>query len=503
MQQGSEHRQTWGIAVPTETGYQVMGGKGALVNRNSLFFTIGQGISLIGDGFYFATLIIWISAITLAAAKTPAQKVAAAATITAIQAAIFGAMYLANFLVIPFVGVFVDRWNRRTTMIISDLTQAVFALLPLGAFLGAKDAFLPTLYVSYFLLIAAQGFFMGSQSGVLQVIVARKNLPQIVSALNVLLGVGLVAGFIFAPPFFLAVGPIVAIAVNATSFLVSAAALLLLRVPREAVHPYAFRGGNMSATSVSPGKGILGVLKDLLRGLHFVVGTSVLLGVVIMLIVAFAGGAVANSVLSGFFFANLHADPVKDLALLGTIPAAIYGGGIIGALLAGVFARFVPLRILTVLGVLGVGVFVLATAYQTTLVSGVIFFVLVGIFNNLFFVSYNSLVLKVTPNTVIGRVEGILAPLSALSGYITTLIVGAVVKAYNPTLNPRTPFPHPAVLFFDLFLVSSILIAVGGIVGFLLIRKAREEQGKEEHPPVISPAAMTGEPPMAAGEVGG
>lgn len=493
MQQEANLMQARGIAVLTETGYQVMEGRGALVNRNSIFFTIGQGISLIGDGFYFATLIIWISAITLAAAKTPAEKVAAAATITAIQAGIFGAMYLANFLVIPFVGVFVDRWNRRTTMIISDLMQAVFALLPLGAFFVAKDVFIPTLYVSYFLLIAAQGVFTGSQSGVLQVIVARKNLPQMVSVLNVLSGVGLVAGFILAPPFFLAVGPVVAIGVNAASFLISAAALLLLRVPREAVHPYAFRS---SDASVSLNKGILGVLKDLLYGLRFVFATSVLLGVVIMLVVAYAGGAVANSVLSGFFFANLHADPVKDLALLGIIPAAIYAGGIIGALLVGIFARFVPLRILTVVGVLGVGIFILATAYQTTLVNGVIFFTLVGVFNNLFFVSYSALVLKVTPNTFIGRVEGILAPLAALSGYITTLIVGGIVKAYNPVLNPKTPFPSPAVLFLDLFLVSSALIVIGSIIGFLLIRKAKEEEVRIETSDVTPVIAVAGTPDL-------
>lgn len=498
MQQEASFPQAQGIAVLTETGYQVMEGRGALVNRNSIFFTIGQGISLIGDGFYLATLIIWISAITLASAQTPAEKVAAAATITAIQAGIFGAMYLANVLVVPFVGVFVDRWNRRTTMIISDLTQAAFALLPLGAFFVAKSVFVPTLYVSYFLLIAAQGFFTGSQSGVLQVIVARKNLPQVVSALNVLLGVGLVAGFAFAPLFFLAVGPVVAIVVNAVSFLISAATLLLLRIPVEAVHPYAFKASDASAEVTKLNKGIVGVLKDLLRGLRFVFATSVLLGIVIMLVVAYAGGAVANSVLSGFFFANLHADPVKDLTLIGLIPAAIYGGGIVGALLAGVLARFMPLRMLTVTGVFGVGALILATAYQTTVVNGIIFFTLVGVFNNLFFVSYSALVLKVTPNTFIGRVEGILAPLAALSGYITTLIVGSIVTAYNPALNPKTPFPHPAVLFLDLFLVSSALIVIGSIIGFTLTRRAKEEAINIEHFVVAPTMAVVGTPETPA-----
>src|SRR5581483_6358648 len=172
MSQESDLMQPRGIAIPTETGYQVMEGKGALVNRNSVIFAIGQGISLIGDNIYLSTLIIWISAVTLAAASTPAQKLAVAATVTAVQSGIFGANYLAGLFIIPFVGVFVDRWNRRTAMIIADLVQAVLAMLPLVAFLAVKGAFVPTIYVSYFLLVAAQGLFMGSQSGVLQVIVS-------------------------------------------------------------------------------------------------------------------------------------------------------------------------------------------------------------------------------------------------------------------------------------------------------------------------------------------
>lgn len=475
MQQESGLIQPRGRAVLTDTGYQVMEGKGALVNRNSVIFAIGQGISLIGDGFYLSTLIIWITAITTVAAKTPAQKIAIAATVTAVQAGIFGVTYLAGFLIIPFVGVFVDRWNRRTTMIISDLVQAVLALLPLGAFLVANNLFIPTIYVSYFLLIAAQGFFSGSQSGVLQVIVARKSFPQAVSILNVLIGIGGVAGYVYAPSFFLAVGPIVAITFNALSFVVSAIALYFLDIPREAVHPYAFRSNDAPVEAARVGKNILGVLRDLWHGLRFVIVTSVLLGIVIMLVVVQIGAAAVNSLTSGFFFANLHANPVKDLALIGILPAAIGAGGIIGAILVGVFARFVPLKALSVVGILGIGVGLINIAFQATVLNGVIFYFIAGIFNSLFTVSYAALVLKVTPNRIIGRVEGVLAPIATLTSFISAFAVGAIVAAYNPALNPKTPFPNSAVLFTDIFIVSGIVIIVASILGYLLVRKAKEE----------------------------
>lgn len=475
MQQEPNQKRMYGIPILTETGYQVMEGPGALVNRNSLFFTAGQGISLIGDGFYFATLIIWITTITTAAAQTPAQKVAVAATITAFQAALYGVAYLANFLVIPFVGVFVDRWNRRTTMILADLAQAVLTLLPLGAFFVDKAHFLPTLYMSYFVLIAAQGFFAGSKSGVLQVIVARKNVPQVVSILNILLGIGGIAGAIYAPLFFLSVGPVVAIVVNAASFLVSALALIFLRVPREALHPYAYRQNHLLNAPERAGERIRQVLRDLQRGLRFVFSSRVLFGIAIMVIFANAGAAAINAVATGFFFANLHADPVNDLKILGLLPASFGIGSITGALLVGVLVKFVRLKVLALVGILGAGIGLIVMAFQTSIPSGLLSFVLTGIFTGTFTVSYGSLILRITPNPLIGRVDGILTSLATFSAFITAFVVSAIVQADNPVLNPRTPFPDPTVLFMDVFLVAGALVILSSLVGYLFVRKASEE----------------------------
>jgi MFS family permease len=491
MQQEPGLMQPRGIAIPTDTGYQVMEGQGALINRNSIIFAIGQGISLIGDGFYLQTLIIWVTAISLAGAKTPAQQAVALAAVAAIQAGIFGSLYLANFLILPFVGVFVDRWDRRTTMIIADLVQAVLALLPLVAFFTAKDAFIPALFVSYFLLTIAQGFFMGSQSGVLQVIVARKNLPQAVSILFVLLGAGGVAGALYAPPFFLAVGPVIAIVVNAVSFLVSAVALLLLRVPKEALHPYAFKQNAALVASAGVSKGILGVLKDLLHGLRFSIVTSVLLGIVIMLIVVQVGAAAVNSLTSSFLFANLHANPAKDLGLLGILPSTVGIGYIIGAALIGACARFLPLKALAVVSILGLGLGWIVFALQSTLTNGVIVFAITGVFNGAFVVSYTSLVLKVTPNSIIGRVEAVLTPLASLSSFLATLVIGAVVQAHNPAADP-------AGLFTSILVGGGVAAILASIVGFLLVRKAKEEAAGAE---VISPAiAVAGTPEILASD---
>ncbi|MBE3561376.1 MAG: hypothetical protein IMW89_19470 [Ktedonobacteraceae bacterium] len=123
------------------------------------------------------------------------------------------------------------------------------------------------------------------------------------------------------------------------------ASLIFLRVPRPALHPYAYRQVDMATVPAGVGVALTGVWKNFLHGLRFVFATRLLLGTVIMLAVANAGAAAVNAVSSGFFLSNLHGG---DLRLLGSLSAALAAGGIVGAIAAGSLAKFVPLKTLTV-----------------------------------------------------------------------------------------------------------------------------------------------------------
>src|SRR6516225_4035910 len=99
-----------------ETNKQVMPGKGFLINRNFRLLAFGQAISNMGDFVYSTTLLIWVFVITHSAAAVSGVLIA---------------QYLPVFLLGPVAGVFADRWNRRRTMVVSDVTRAIIALLPL------------------------------------------------------------------------------------------------------------------------------------------------------------------------------------------------------------------------------------------------------------------------------------------------------------------------------------------------------------------------------------
>ena len=181
MQQEPGLIPTWGVAVPTANGYEVPEGRGEFMNRNSLLLLIGQSISLIGDGFYLLTVQVWLLTYLTGIATTPAEKASAALTLATVTTIILGAQYLSQFLILPFAGVFVDRWNRKTVMLVANLVQVILALLPLAAYLGPRNLFLPTLYVTFFLLVVAQGFFQSAELGAVQVIVSKRRAPQLIS----------------------------------------------------------------------------------------------------------------------------------------------------------------------------------------------------------------------------------------------------------------------------------------------------------------------------------
>src|SRR5438067_5606543 len=92
--------------VPSEI---VPTSKGFLINRNFALLAIGQAISNIGDFVYSTTLLIWVFILTHSAAAVSGVLIA---------------QYTPVFLLGPIAGVFVDRWNRRQTMIVSDLIRA-------------------------------------------------------------------------------------------------------------------------------------------------------------------------------------------------------------------------------------------------------------------------------------------------------------------------------------------------------------------------------------------
>ena len=81
--------------------------------KRYLIFWSGQLCSILGSSIVFFSIIWWITEIT------------ESAVFLSIAAAI---SFIPNLIVIPIAGTFVDRWDRKKTILIADLFQALTTL---------------------------------------------------------------------------------------------------------------------------------------------------------------------------------------------------------------------------------------------------------------------------------------------------------------------------------------------------------------------------------------
>src|ERR1700693_4451352 len=111
----------------------------ALINRNYAKLWYGQAVSAVGDCVFGTTLVLWVSQV-LAGGRAWAP-----AAVSGILVAATAAFALVG----PGAGVFVDRWNRKSTMMRTEVIRGAMVAgliglsfvpigdLPVGVWLAA------------------------------------------------------------------------------------------------------------------------------------------------------------------------------------------------------------------------------------------------------------------------------------------------------------------------------------------------------------------------------
>ena len=83
-------------------------------NRSFVALWLGQTISFIGDYFYWLAIPIMVERLTGSSLLVGLSVISSA---------------LPMLVLGPVAGVFVDRWDRKRTMIVSDILRALLVLL--------------------------------------------------------------------------------------------------------------------------------------------------------------------------------------------------------------------------------------------------------------------------------------------------------------------------------------------------------------------------------------
>lgn len=200
------------------------------INRNFALLWAGQSISVIGDFVFDTTLVLWIG--TVVAKNQPWAPLA-----------ISGVLLMASvpaFLVGPIAEVFVDRWDKRRTMLSADLLRTIIVallllitgIIPLPFFSPSPLIQLIATYAVVALVSICAQLFNPAQIALIGDLVPEHKRTQATGLSQIAGNMAYVCGPPIASLLFLAVGMRWAILINASSFFVSFIALRFINMSK-------------------------------------------------------------------------------------------------------------------------------------------------------------------------------------------------------------------------------------------------------------------------------
>ncbi|HEX6607489.1 MAG TPA: MFS transporter [Chloroflexia bacterium] len=361
-----------------------------LRQRNFALLWFGGLISMAGDWVLRIGLPLYIYQVTGSTLATGIM---------------FMAAMLPSLLLGSVAGVFVDRWDRKQTMVIANVLLAG-SLLPLLLVRSAEWVWIA--YIAAFAQSCIAQFFDPAESAMLPLLVGEEHLPT-ANALNALNNnlarlIGPAIGGVV-----LAVGGLTGVAlVDAASFLIAAGMIALITANGRAVR------AETPAAAEGAGGRWLAVWREWVEGLRIVVQTRTVAIIFLLLGITSLGEGVISVLFAPFVSKVLGGGGTE----FGAIASAQAVGGLIGGALIGEVARRVrPGRLIGVCGIL-FGLIDLAIFNYPVFGAAVILMVLVGLPGVGFSTGVTTLLQTSTANQYLGRVFGALGTTASLLALI-------------------------------------------------------------------------------------
>jgi len=417
----------------------------AFINRNFALLWWGQAISSVVDYAWDTALVLWVAAF-LEAGQSWAPLAVSGVVLAAA---------LPQILVGPVAGVFVDRWDKRRTLIITAALQAIFAALLV---LPAWNPSLPLIgrvhlppfwqlgvvYADVAFLSSFAQFFIPAQFAIIKDIVLPDQQDQALETSQAIQGVSIIIGPPIAAALVFGLGIAWALVLNALSFVVVLLAVIAVQAPP-------------SAHSVAPGE-TSHFSREFFDGLGYVTGHAVLRTILIAEMLTWLGFGALQAL--GYFFitGNLHA-PASAYGLLG----AVFGiGALVGAILVTVFGQRIGLARLLWIALVTSGLFVIIMSHLTSLYLGLVAAFLFGVSATAIIVTAGPLSLHGTSREFVGRVTAVINPLGRLAALVSVVLAGSLVgtalRDFHATVLGLSFGPVDTV-----FTVTGLLAVAGGI----------------------------------------
>lgn len=191
--------------------------KKLLKNKNFMLLVIGNFVSLIGSNIQQFVLSLYVLALT------------GSATIFASMLAI---SILPRILLSPIAGVFGDWFDKKKSIVALDLINAVILFGFSFYLMFHTNLSILLIYVLVIILEITEIFFSSSMSAVIPSVVDKEEFLEANSLRTMLVSFGQLMAPIFGAIIYGAFGLMIALMINAISFLLSAFSELFIKVPK-------------------------------------------------------------------------------------------------------------------------------------------------------------------------------------------------------------------------------------------------------------------------------
>ncbi len=416
-----------------------------LINRNYAKLWYGQAVSAVGDSVFATTLVLWVSQV-LASGRSWAP--AAVSGILVAAAAAFA-------LVGPVAGVFVDRWNRKSTMMRTEMIRAMMVAGLFGlSFVPIRDLpvglWLAAVYLVVFVLNANGQFFslarFATTGDVVHGEADRTRAAGLAEATTSAAGI---IGPPIAAPLLFTVGFQWALAVNVASYVVSYLAIRFLRlaaVPRPAA------AGEAGMTSLHA---------EFLVGLRLFARNRFLVTLLTVTVICQCGTGAISTLNVFFVTRDLHASS----QLFGLAEMVMGAGFIVGALAAGRLVRWIGARALTWSGLLVTGVLAAGYALQRSFPAGLVLLASYAMPIAMLNTAVAPLLLDAVPREYLGRVMAVFNPVNQFASMLSVVVCGWLTSTVLRSF--RASFAGVTLNSVSLiFIVAGGLIFVSGLRAF-------------------------------------
>lgn len=357
-----------------------------LKNRNFFLLWVGQIISEFGER------ITQMALIGLVYHKDPYSATALAKLIMFIIVPVF--------LIGPVAGAYVDRWDRRYTMIISDLLRSFFVFFIPISIIFFTEKLIPV-YILVFLVFSTTRFFLPSKMAIIPDLVDKEHLLIANSLISTTRMIATVVGLGLAGVLVGFAGPAGGFYINAGTFLFSAMMLSFVSV----------KGGlHLKADLIETGHALEeaiikpNIFSQIKEGMKLLMSDeNVRFSVQSLFLMMAALGAM--SVVTIVFIQECFGSATKEIGLLGML---IGVGLFVGSLGYGQLGQYISKRKMMFISFIASGMAIAAfifVAKQTRMISiSGIFAFLLGVSASPIVISSNTLIHEAIPQDVRGRV---------------------------------------------------------------------------------------------------